>query len=119
MNPALLRRYGLVAPAQTDGTSLCVVAIPDADQTPEQIAGLAPDFPEELQFARRLAEAGCQVLIPALIDRQSGESKSTEAKRGAGLSNREFYRPSFELGRHIVGYEIQKVLAGVDWFSSA
>src|SRR5262249_49347462 len=36
----------------------------------------------------------------------------------ANLTNREFvYRPAFELGRHIIGYELQEVLAGVDWFS--
>src|SRR5207253_1905570 len=31
--------------------------------------------------------------------------------------HREFvYRMSFEMGRHIIGYEMQKVLAAVDWF---
>src|SRR5947208_1562889 len=46
-----------------------VVAIPDADQTPEMIAGLVPGVPAESQFARRLAESGCRVVIPTLIDR--------------------------------------------------
>ena len=38
------------------------------------------------------------------------------ARRGrAKLTNREFiYRSAFELGRHIIGYEVQKVLALVD-----
>src|SRR5262249_37001205 len=27
------------------------------------------------------------------------------------------YRMAFEVGRHIIGYEVQKVLAAVDWFS--
>ena len=31
-----------------------VVALPDADQTPEQIAGLSPGLPPTAQFARRL-----------------------------------------------------------------
>ncbi|MCU0879610.1 MAG: hypothetical protein MUF06_17675, partial [Pirellulaceae bacterium] len=36
----------------------------------------------------------------------------------ANLTNREYlYRPAFELGRHLIGYEVQKVLAGVDWFA--
>ena len=26
------------------------------------------------------------------------------------------YRMAFEMGRHIIGYEVQKVLAGIDWF---
>ena len=37
-----------------------VVAIPDADQTPEQLVGLATGIPAASQFARRLAESGCR-----------------------------------------------------------
>ena len=88
-----------------------IVALPDAGQTPEQIAGLVEGVAPESQFARRLAESGCRVLIPVLIDRGTAHGK---------LSNREFlYRSAFELGRHLIGYEVQKVLAGVDWFSKA
>ncbi|MDQ3623474.1 MAG: hypothetical protein M3463_13455, partial [Verrucomicrobiota bacterium] len=47
-----------------------IVALPDADQTPELLAGLAPGATQRGDFARRLAEAGCQVLVPALLDRQ-------------------------------------------------
>ena len=35
-----------------------VVALPDADQTPELITGVAPGLPAERQYARRLAESG-------------------------------------------------------------
>src|SRR5262249_7403835 len=37
-----------------------VVAIPDADKTPEKIVGRARGVPAEQKFARRLAESGCQ-----------------------------------------------------------
>ena len=47
-----------------------IVAIPDADQTPEQIVGLAEGVPAESQFARRLAENGCRVIVPTLISRE-------------------------------------------------
>ena len=43
-----------------------VIAIPDADQTPEMLVGLAPGVPAESQFARRLAENGCQVIVPEI-----------------------------------------------------
>src|SRR5262249_7706136 len=71
------------------------------------------------QFARRLAESGCRVIVPTLINRKMGEQKLLGAgDRGKGLSNREFlYRSAFELGRHLIGYEVQKVLAAVDWFA--
>ena len=90
-----------------------IVAVPDADQTPEQFAGLLPGVPDELQFARHLAHNHCRVLVPALINRQ------LEQRYGrAILTNREYlYRSAFELGRHLVGYEVQKILAGVDWFA--
>jgi len=48
-----------------------IVALPDADQTPEQLAGLAPGIPAASQFARTLAEAGCLVLVPTLISREA------------------------------------------------
>jgi dienelactone hydrolase len=90
-----------------------VIAIPDADVTPEQLAGLMPGVKPGAQYARRLAESGCRVLVPMLINR------TYEARNGrAKMTNREFlYRSAFELGRHLIGYELQKVLAGVDWFA--
>src|SRR4029077_14603184 len=51
----------LIRPA---GTPVAyVVAISDADQTPEQLVGLAPGIAAESQFARRLAENGIEVII--------------------------------------------------------
>ncbi len=89
-----------------------VVAIPDADQTPEQLVGLAEGIAPASQFARRLAEIGCRVVVPVLIDR-----KVAPRNGRARLTSREYlYRSAFEMGRHILGYEVQKVLAVVDWF---
>ena len=88
-----------------------VVAIPDSGQIPEQIAGLSLGLTPELQYARRLAESGCRVVVPMLIDRQEKISR---------LTRREFlYRSAFELGRQLVGYEIQKNLAVVDWYKKS
>lgn len=97
-----------------------VVAIPDCAQTPEQISGLAPGVPLESQFARRLAESGCRVLVPVLIDRTI-EVRGREGFRAYSrqpMSSREFlFRPAFQLGRHLIGHEVQKVLAAVDWLA--
>jgi dienelactone hydrolase len=93
------------------------IAIPDADQTPEQIAGLV-DCPEHVQYAKRLAENGCRVLIPTIISRSDKFSYSAGGERKLDQTHRELvYRPAFEMGRHIIGYEVQKVLAGVDWLA--
>lgn len=48
-----------------------VVTLPDADQSPEQLVGLATGIQRDAQFARRLAERGVEVLVPTLIDRSS------------------------------------------------
>ena len=89
-----------------------VIAIPDADQSPESICGLVEGVDEQSQYARRLAEAGCRVLVPALIGRQLRQRNGRVT-----LTDREYlYRSAFELGRHLIGYEVQKVLAAVDWF---
>jgi hypothetical protein len=58
----------LLEPAQAPVAR--VVALPDADWTPEMLAGLAPGVAAPAQFARRLAENGCLVLVPVLLDRQ-------------------------------------------------
>ncbi len=103
---------------QPDGDPVArVVAIPDADWSPEMLVGLAPGVPPEAQFARRLAENGCQVLVPGLIDRTDTWSGNPRI-RMTNQPHREFiYRMAFEMGRHIIGYEVQKVLAAVDWFT--
>ena len=82
-----------------------VVALPDADKEPEDLAQ-----------AFRLAASGCQVLIPSLINRQDTWSGNPRI-RMTNQPHREYiYRMSFPVGRHIIGYEVQKVLAAVDWF---
>lgn len=88
-----------------------VVTLPDAEQTLEQLAGLVEGVPVESQFARRLAESGCLVVVPALINRNMGPHKGR-----AQMTAREFlHRSAFELGRTMTGYEVQKVLGWVGW----
>lgn len=107
----LIEPVGTVAKAN-------IVAIPDADQTPEHIVGLIEGLPESQQTARILASAGCRVLIPLLVSRSVSTRGPPDDPGRAELTNREFvYRPAFELGRHILGYEVQKVLAAVDWLA--
>jgi dienelactone hydrolase len=95
-----------------------VIALPDADWTPEMLVGLTPGVAKEAQFARRLAENGCRVLVPVLIDRTDTWSGNPKLGRMTNQPHREFiYRMAYEMGRHIIGYEVQKVLAAVDWFT--
>ena len=103
----LLRPGGLAKAA--------VIALPDADNTPEQFAGIAPGLAPEAQFARRLAEQGALVVVMTLVDRRDTWSGSEKLKRFTNAPHREWiYRQSFEAGRTPLGYEVQKVLAAVD-----
>jgi hypothetical protein len=106
---------------QPDGKPLaCVIALPDADCSPEMLVGLAPGLAQEAQFARYLAANSCLVLIPALVDRRDTWSGNKNIGKFTNLTHREYiYRMAYEVGRHIIGYEVQKVLAVVDWAHKA
>jgi dienelactone hydrolase len=93
-----------------------VIVVPDADWTPEAFCGLQPGVEAQAQLPRRFAEHGYQVIVPTLISREDTYSGSPLV-RYTNQTHREFiYRPAFEMGRHIIGYEVQKVLAAVDQF---
>jgi dienelactone hydrolase len=88
-----------------------VIALPDAGQTPEQIAG----FGEGPAFARSLAEAGCTVLVPVAISRETFASGRPDIRMTDQPHREWIYRQAFHMGRHVIGFEVQKVRAAVDW----
>ncbi len=93
-----------------------VVALPDADWTPEMFIGLKPGVPQSAQIPLMLAASGIQVVIPTLINREPDLSGHPNVYY-SNQPHREFiYRMSFEMGRHVIGYEVQKVMAAVDQF---
>ena len=84
-----------------------VIYLPDASGTPEK---LVDGF---------LLGSGAEVVIPALISRDSEFSTNEKFGVKTNCSHREWiYRQSYELGRHLIGYEVQKALAVVDWFKT-
>ena len=93
-----------------------VIVVPDADQTPEQLMGLAPGIRPESQAARRLVENGFEIIVPSLINRKKLRTEDGSL-RNSDQTNREWiYRQAFQMGRHVGGYEVQTVLAATDWF---
>ena len=89
------------------------IAIPDADQPPELLAGLRSGIPPASQFARHLAESGWRVLVPALVSREDQFSGNDRLKKFTNQPHREWiYRQAYEMGRHLIGYEVRKVIAG-------
>ncbi|MFN0197379.1 MAG: dienelactone hydrolase family protein [Planctomycetaceae bacterium] len=95
----------------------CIVALGDADHLPEQLAGLSSASSESVRpWARWLAENGCVVIVPLLVDRQCEFSGVPEIAMTNEPHREWIYRQAFEMGRHVIGYEIQKTLAAVDWY---
>ncbi|GHU15904.1 hypothetical protein FACS1894163_04220 [Spirochaetia bacterium] len=84
-----------------------VIHIPHAGVTPEQLVGLETPVMDSFFTWPRPDQ---RMIIPAMVDR------NTVKRRMSMLTNREYiYRAAFQLGRHIIGYEIQEVLALIDW----
>ena len=91
-----------------------LIALPDADESPEECAGIQEGMPREMQFARRFAERGFLVLVPTLVNRRDDYSGSEALRRMINAPHREWiHRLSFESGRTLLGFEVQKVLAAV------
>ncbi|WP_236974412.1 hypothetical protein [Membranihabitans maritimus] len=94
-----------------------VVLIPDADMIPELLAGMEEGPGNFKGLGYRMAKSGIEVLIPVLIDRSDQFSGSEILGRYTNQPHREWlYRQSYELGRHIIGEEVQKILSAVDWY---
>jgi len=105
----------LLVPAPSQTIRGMIVAVPDADWTPEAFCGLEGET-DGAPLPVRLCRSGCLVLVPALISRDDEYSGHPEI-RYTNMPHREFiYRMAFEMGRHIIGYEVQKILAAVDGF---
>lgn len=104
----------LLEPVDPSAVVANVIALADCDQTPGQICGVTEGLAPDAQFARRLAMNRCRVLVPMLISREI-QPRGNHAK----LTHREFiYRSAFELGRHVIGYEVQTVRAAIDALGS-
>lgn len=93
-----------------------VVALPDADWTPEMFIGLTPGVPKSAQIPLKLAASGVQVVIPTLMSRESDFSGHPKVFYTNQPHREYIYRMAFEMGRHVIGYEVQKVIAAVDQF---
>jgi dienelactone hydrolase len=94
-----------------------IVLIPDADDQPEVLAGLVKGEGSGYNVGRMLAEAGWQVMIPVLVNRNNTYSGNPSLGVYSNMPHREWiYRQAYELGRHVIGYELQKVLSAIDWF---
>jgi len=92
-----------------------VVAMADCSITPEAFVGLTSELPASAWRARQLAEAGCRVLVPTLIDRSDTFSGNPKVRMTNQPHREWIYRQAYEAGRHVIGYEVDAVRAAIDW----
>lgn len=104
----------LIEPLGEKPTVGDVIVIPDCHESLQSFCGLEKDGDPRNALPLRLAQDNFRVLVPLLISRHE------QARNGRSvLTNREFvYRSAFILGRHVIGYEVQKVQAAVDWLQA-
>jgi len=88
-----------------------IVALPDADELPEALAGMIAGGNA---WALRLAESGCEVIVPALLDRRATWSGNPRIAMTDQTHREWIWRQSYELGRHPIGFEVQTVCAVLD-----
>ncbi|WP_298862371.1 hypothetical protein [uncultured Gimesia sp.] len=94
------------------------ILIPDADQTPEQLLGMIKGGATDPLAVRQLIANNVKVLIPTLVSRAKFGFDNPRLKR-ADQTNREWiYRQAFQMGRHIIGYEVLKVQSAIDWLEA-
>lgn len=102
--------------AEGIGGEAVTVVSPFSQAPPQRVSLVLISDPDQsldavLRTARMIAADGHDVHVPLLIDRNSTYSQRP-GLRSTNLPHREFvYRTNFELGRHVVGYEVQRVLA--------
>jgi dienelactone hydrolase len=97
-----------------------MVLMPDAGETPEDILGMTARLPSHQQIGLRFALAGFRLLIPAPVNREryGGPDGKDEAIHKTDQTHREWiYRQAFQMGRHPLGYEVQTMLAALDWYA--
>jgi len=114
-----LRAEGLLLTPKSEVKGLTIV-LPDADMLPEHLLGMNGAEVQSHQLVLDMVQAGMMVLIPTLVDRNQTYSGNSRLNAWTTQSHREWlYRQGYELGRHVIGYELQKIFAGIDWFNTA
>jgi len=89
------------------------IVLPDAGQTPEDLV----QSPSQ-RFVWELVSARIQVMIPVLIDRSDRWSGNDKVAFTNQPHREWIWRQAYHMGRHIIGFEVQKVLAAADWIES-
>ncbi len=101
--------------AKTSQPAGAVIAIPDANQSPEEFAGIREGMATAPWLQELLAQ-GVVVAIPQMVERFSDHPICQ--KIGGQDRRRVIWRSGFIVGRTLVGMEVQQVIALADYLGS-
>lgn len=105
----------LVFVPEGSGRAAAVIAIPRADQSPEDFAGIAEGM-TTARWLRELLGRGVTVAIPEMVERRADYQPGQNV--GGYDRRRILWRLGFLVGRTLVGAEVQQVVALGDYLSS-
>ncbi len=88
-----------------------VIVIADADQSAADISGLTPRLPVEKRIARKLAEKGYVVYAPFFTQRRAFSEPWSNDRSW-------LFRLAYQTGHHLIGSEVQQVLAAREYLAS-
>src|SRR5438445_614550 len=104
------------------GFVLLLACVPALADSPATLPGTRP-LTEGGDLSERMLD-GLHRFVERKVDGSVGgraslwkrDPSSRETYERSIRANREwFYRQAYQMGRHVIGYELQKVLAAVDW----
>jgi hypothetical protein len=72
-----------------------MIVLPDADQSPEHVAGCLRNTDPRDHYALRLAEAGFEVLVVSMIDRQDTFAGTDAAQATVGGPHEGTFSPTY------------------------
>ncbi|MFM8539341.1 MAG: prolyl oligopeptidase family serine peptidase [Planctomycetaceae bacterium] len=101
-----------------------VVLVPDSEEVPEGCVGLhgacsvRDDKAPDRAPAARLAASGFTVIVPVTVSREKLITDDAQLAKSDQTYREWIYRQAYHMGRHVIGYEVQTVLAAVDWLEA-
>src|SRR6185437_10981029 len=98
-----LDTQALIFIPQRRGSQSVVIAIPDADQSPEEFAGIA-EGATPAEWLRNLLGRNVVVAIPVMVERRADHALCLQS--GGHDRRRMLWRLGFLVGRTLVGVEV-------------
>ena len=97
-----------------------VILLPDADMTPEQVIGMSESSSNFSQAISTLVSGGIEILAIQMVNRTDTYSGNSRIGKYTNQPHREWiYRQAYEVGRHIIGYELQTIFSVLDLYASS